>query len=273
MSRRWLISVSLIAHVAIGIFLFATGVWRLERLDGDRPDLALAVLMPPAAAEGGPPPGQKPKDPVKKPVKKKAEQIVQPEKPEPEKVAVAPDAPDETGIGAGSGSGAGSGTGTGDGSGDGSGSCIGDDCVGDASGVRAVCGNGILETSEICDDGNLANGDGCSATCRREAPKVSLLPPTLFQGLRISGETQVHPSDVTKSQMIHDGTSRTLGILKLCIAVDGAISSVSVASSTKYPAYDARLVEAARGWRYRPYMVNERPVPACSTVTFVYTIQ
>jgi cysteine-rich repeat protein len=30
------------------------------------------------------------------------------------------------------------------------------------------CGNGILEGSEECDDGNTINGDGCSALCRDE---------------------------------------------------------------------------------------------------------
>ena len=29
----------------------------------------------------------------------------------------------------------------------------------------AVCGNGVPETGEQCDDGNTASGDGCSATC------------------------------------------------------------------------------------------------------------
>jgi len=33
---------------------------------------------------------------------------------------------------------------------------------------RAVCGNGALEPGEQCDDGNTANGDGCSATCQVE---------------------------------------------------------------------------------------------------------
>ncbi len=33
----------------------------------------------------------------------------------------------------------------------------------------AICGNGRLEAPEICDDGNTTAGDGCDATCRREA--------------------------------------------------------------------------------------------------------
>lgn len=32
----------------------------------------------------------------------------------------------------------------------------------------AICGNGVVETGEECDDGNTNNGDGCSAECRYE---------------------------------------------------------------------------------------------------------
>lgn len=35
-----------------------------------------------------------------------------------------------------------------------------------------LCGNGRLEGPEECDDGNLVRGDGCSATCTREAGGV-----------------------------------------------------------------------------------------------------
>ncbi len=31
------------------------------------------------------------------------------------------------------------------------------------------CGNSIIETGETCDDGNTANGDGCSSTCQIES--------------------------------------------------------------------------------------------------------
>ncbi len=33
-----------------------------------------------------------------------------------------------------------------------------------------VCGNGIVEDGEECDDGNLTNGDGCSTACVCECP-------------------------------------------------------------------------------------------------------
>jgi fibro-slime domain-containing protein len=40
----------------------------------------------------------------------------------------------------------------------------GDDDRPDAA-VPAVCGNAVLETGEVCDDGNTHGGDGCSADC------------------------------------------------------------------------------------------------------------
>ncbi len=33
-----------------------------------------------------------------------------------------------------------------------------------------ICGNGLVETGEQCDDGNTDSGDGCSSTCQIESP-------------------------------------------------------------------------------------------------------
>ena len=42
-------------------------------------------------------------------------------------------------------------------------------CVNGACGSPpVVCGNGIIQSGETCDDGNLSNGDGCSSTCQVE---------------------------------------------------------------------------------------------------------
>ena len=40
-------------------------------------------------------------------------------------------------------------------------------CEGEAS--LAICGDGILDAGETCDDGNTNNGDGCSDTCQTES--------------------------------------------------------------------------------------------------------
>jgi len=39
------------------------------------------------------------------------------------------------------------------------------------------CGNGKLDLGEECDDGNLRDGDGCSSTCRKEAPRCDFCIP------------------------------------------------------------------------------------------------
>ncbi len=37
---------------------------------------------------------------------------------------------------------------------------------------NATCGNGVIEAGEQCDDGNLVNGDGCSGLCQNETTAV-----------------------------------------------------------------------------------------------------
>ena len=46
---------------------------------------------------------------------------------------------------------------------------IDDFCVMAVGTPSAACGNGTTDTGETCDDGNTADGDGCSATCQLEA--------------------------------------------------------------------------------------------------------
>ena len=44
-----------------------------------------------------------------------------------------------------------------------------------------MCGNGILETAEQCDDGNLFDTDGCNAQCQVVAPPKPAAPPLVAQ--------------------------------------------------------------------------------------------
>jgi cysteine-rich repeat protein len=52
------------------------------------------------------------------------------------------------------------------------------DCTYDTSactGGAAVCGNGVLEGDEECDDGNTLPGDGCDGSCRIETVETSVV--------------------------------------------------------------------------------------------------
>ncbi|TGM59014.1 myxococcus cysteine-rich repeat containing protein [Leptospira vanthielii] len=46
---------------------------------------------------------------------------------------------------------------------------IGTSNITDVTADCNICGNGVKVSYEACDDGNLANGDGCNNTCRIEA--------------------------------------------------------------------------------------------------------
>ncbi len=43
--------------------------------------------------------------------------------------------------------------------------------------IGILCGNGVLDPTEQCDDGNNVSGDGCSASCRLETPTSTLSAP------------------------------------------------------------------------------------------------
>ena len=45
--------------------------------------------------------------------------------------------------------------------------------------VSPVCGNGVPEAGEECDDGNNDDGDGCSADCLLEpSAGIPMVPPS-----------------------------------------------------------------------------------------------
>jgi cysteine-rich repeat protein len=62
-----------------------------------------------------------------------------------------------------------------------------------------VCGNGTIESGETCDDGNTADGDGCTSACELGTPTVSVTnntsgaidatTPTLTRVATVSGCT------------------------------------------------------------------------------------
>ena len=49
------------------------------------------------------------------------------------------------------------------------------------------CGNSVVEGSEQCDDGNLTDGDGCSAMCEIETEVGPLVDPEQYDDILISG--------------------------------------------------------------------------------------
>jgi cysteine-rich repeat protein len=256
MSRSWLIGVSVVAHAAVGVGLFASGVWKIDRVEARAMPTLLSVAPPPPPPASGQLAGAvKPDAP--KPRRERPRVLIQP-------VPQVPEAVPTTGTG---------GHTTTDGP-EIDTPCV-EGCGPATPEISApVCGNGARETGEQCDDGNTAPGDGCSATCALEPaprPRLATVAPSVLSALRISGETQIQPSSSTQSQMLRDGADRVRGSVKLCIGTDGAITSTALVASTKYADYDDHLLAAVRSWRYQPYTVNGAAVPACSIVSFIFT--
>jgi cysteine-rich repeat protein len=54
--------------------------------------------------------------------------------------------------------------------------------------AQPVCGNGVIEMGEQCDDGNTNDGDGCSSHCQVECMGLGLyLDPMTFHCYRVVG--------------------------------------------------------------------------------------
>jgi TonB family protein len=91
--------------------------------------------------------------------------------------------------------------------------------------------------------------------------------------LRISGETQIHPSTVTQNAMLRADTRSLRTVFLVCVGANGTVASTSLRVASKYPEYDEALQSAIERWRYRPYTVDGAPVQACSTVEFRYSLR
>jgi TonB family protein len=263
MARRWLIASSALAHVAIAGGLYISGIWRIERLEAPRMRQDEVVVRPAPAPLGEPVaarvPPVKPRTPRTKP---KPPVTVQP-------VVLKPD--DQTSKANDTRVGLVTGTENAD---DETATCV-ENCDTTSVPVSPVCGDGARDISEQCDDRNTIDGDGCSAACRIElrAPKPAIVAPTVLSALRISGDTQIHPSTVTQNAMIRSDTRSLRTVFLVCVGAGGRVASASLRVASKYPDYDQALQSAIEGWRYRPYTVDGAPVQACSTVEFRYTLR
>lgn len=85
----------------------------------------------------------------------------------------------------------------------GSAGCDGSNCAG--SGNVAVCGDGVLNDTEGCDDGNARPGDGCTGTCRIESGYVCPKPGKACQTNLFCGDGLAGPSEACEDGNTEDG--------------------------------------------------------------------
>jgi len=113
-----------------------------------------------------------------------------------------------------------------------------------------VCGNGIKESGEACDDNNTASGDGCSSTCSDEAdtPTLNIAPDkptfntellttnmvtlTLQASGGFSGQVSLTPSALDGQGNVLAGWTVNLDRNSVDVPVDG---SATVVATVKIP--------------------------------------
>jgi TonB family protein len=59
-------------------------------------------------------------------------------------------------------------------------------------------------------------------------------------------------------------------LVKICVRATGDVDSVTVLRSNE-PTLNATVVSVLHTWRYRPFTIDGRPVPFCSTVNYQIT--
>jgi len=249
------VALSIAAHIAAVAGLVIAAAWRIDKLDTADPPVLMAGIALPVASGGEEQPAAEPERPRHR--HRVARDTVQPSP----RTDQAPPPGDSTPGPGGGGPGLLSTCAAGQ-------ECLPDLLVGV---TESVCGNGVIDGGEECDDGGRAAGDGCSEACARE-PKI--LPSTMIEGHRIAGDPQIPPPPPVHAAMLGKRQREIRGTVRMCLDRGGAVTSLRVLRSTGYPAYDERLTSRMQTWRYRPYELSDgNRVPVCTAVTFIYRIQ
>ena len=79
-------------------------------------------------------------------------------------------------------------------------------------GVTPICGNGFPQGAEACDDGNLASGDGCSATCTKETGFTCTGSPTACTAVCGDGLVVGKEGCDDKNAVASDGCTGTCAV-------------------------------------------------------------
>jgi protein TonB len=232
-----LLTTGVIVHLAVFVALWIDSIWRIEMLD--RPKLTQKLSMAPEPPPPPPPPpgGARPQTvQINKP-KTKVKDIVQPvkiEKQEQQKV-------EEAG-----------------------------DPAGEEGGVEGGVAGGVV-------GGDINGVAGAPPPPPPPPPPPAppqIVAPTALEASRIAGEKNIIPNDVTKTEIMRSGKTKLVGAFKLCLSAAGQISSVTMIKSTGFPAYDNKILQTMRGeWKYKPFAINGKAVPVCTSVTFIYSQQ
>ncbi len=230
---------SVLAHAGAGAGLLVYSWLRIEKLEAPSTGIKVGLELPPPPP---PPKGSRTKklEAKKDPTPKKVKPVdtVQPEKRD-EKVEETPDTGEETEV------------------------------EGDPDGEEGGVEGGVVGGQVGGVVGGVINAPPPPPPPPPPA-KVENVAPTALEAMRISGDKNIVPEDVTKTEIQRSGKSRLVIPVKICLSATGAVKSVSVMKSSGFPKYDAKIKREMQTWKYRPFKVNGKAAPVCSAITLIY---
>lgn len=98
------------------------------------------------------------------------------------------------------------------------------------------------------------------------------VPPSVLEANRVAGEPTIVPDDLTKHAIGQAKVGRVVALVKLCLDESGAVDQLAVVESSGFADYDQKLLRRIREtWRFKPYLVDDKPAPVCTQLTFIYT--
>ncbi len=98
-----------------------------------------------------------------------------------------------------------------------------------------------------------------AAPVAAEPPKS--LPPQVAAQQRISTNEPEVPAVLAKAGM------NIFNLVRICVTVTGEIADVKLIKPSD-PLWDKSVMDTARGWKFRPAMIEGRAVPFCSNFRF-----
>jgi len=104
------------------------------------------------------------------------------------------------------------------------------------------------------------------------APAQVVIAAQAFEANRIGGSKEIFPDQPTALEIKQARKDKIVATYKLCAAPDGSVSSVTLLTSTGFALFDSKIERTIRDtWRYRGFLVDGKPVSACSKVGFSYS--
>jgi len=143
------------------------------------------------------------------------------------------------------------------------------DDEGEEGGVEGGVAGGVVGGVIGGVEGGILGGTGSGPPPPPKVEPPKIVPQRALEASRISGNTQIQPPNNVAVQIERSGKGTT-AVFKLCLTSSGAIKSVKKLKGSGYSAYDSKISGEMRRWKYKPFRVNGKAIPVCSTTTFIY---